>query len=353
MTKVVPALDIEQPAELLSWLRASGWLEPDEEPDVSVLAGGVSSRAVLLRSTRRAWVLKQALAKLRVPVDWFSDPVRVHREASALRWLTTLAPPGSTPAFVFEDSVQHVVCMAAVASPHENWKTMLLEGEVADEQVDRFAEILATIHTRSSTRLDELEPEFGDRSFFETLRLEPYYGYAAEQTPRAATFLLDLQHETRAVRATLVHGDYSPKNVLVHRGRLVLVDHEVSHLGDPAFDLGFSTAHLLSKAHHLPASRVAFLRAAQRYWAGYARRTAGEPWRRELEPRAVRHTLGCMLARVAGRSRLEYLSECRERTSTPSRARAHGRPAGGDAATRRRLGSGARVRRSAVGASQR
>ena len=70
---------------------------------------------------------------------------------------------------------------------------MLLEGEVADEQVDRFAEILATIHTRSSTRLDELEPEFGDRSFFETLRLEPYYGYAAEQTPRAATFLLDLQ----------------------------------------------------------------------------------------------------------------------------------------------------------------
>jgi aminoglycoside phosphotransferase (APT) family kinase protein len=301
-------LDIERADDLVAWLRATGRLPAGEQPEVTVLGGGVSSRAVLVRSDRRAWVLKQALAKLRVPVDWFSDPLRVHREASALRWLAELAPAGSTPRLVFEDADEHVVCMTAVPEPHENWKSMLLAGDVRTEHVERFAAILATIHVRSGRRLGELEEEFGDRAYFETLRLEPYYGYAAETAAAAAPFLRALQGETRSVRATLVHGDYSPKNVLVHAGRLVLVDHEVSHLGDPAFDVGFSSAHLLSKAHHLPASRHDFLAAARTHWGGYARATSGQPWRDGLETRAVRHTIGCLLARVAGRSQLEYLS---------------------------------------------
>jgi 5-methylthioribose kinase len=301
------SLDIEQAEDLIAWLRRSGRLDPDETPEVTVLSGGVSSRAVLLRSNRREWVLKQALPKLRVPVEWFSDPMRVHREASALRWLRELAPAGSTPEFVFEDASEHVVCMTAVPLPHENWKTMLLAGDVRAEHVYGFAEILATIHVRSGRRLGELAAEFGDRSFFETLRLEPYYGYAAEQVPPAAAFLHELQRDTREVQATLVHGDYSPKNVLVQGCRLALVDHEVAHLGDPAFDLGFSSAHLLSKAHHVEGARGGFLDATRTYWAAYAARTADEQWRDGLEARAVRHTLGCLLARVAGRSQLEYL----------------------------------------------
>jgi aminoglycoside phosphotransferase (APT) family kinase protein len=105
----------------------------------------------------------------------------------------------------------------------------------------------------------------------------------------------------------LVHGDFSPKNVLVYGGRLVLLDHEVAHFGDPAFDLGFSLTHLLSKAHHLVATRDAFGRAALDYWRVYSATIGDLPWRGDLEPRAVRHTLACLLARVAGRSPLEYL----------------------------------------------
>jgi aminoglycoside phosphotransferase (APT) family kinase protein len=90
---------------------------------------------------------------------------------------------------------------------------------------------------------------------------------------------------------------------------LILLDHEVIHFGDPAFDLGFSLTHLLSKAHHLPARRAAFGRAATRYWAVY-RETAGDgAWTDDLDARAVRHTLGCLLARVRGRSPLEYLDD--------------------------------------------
>jgi aminoglycoside phosphotransferase (APT) family kinase protein len=105
-----------------------------------------------------------------------------------------------------------------------------------------------------------------------------------------------------------VHGDYSPKNILVHDGRLVLLDHEVIHFGDPAFDLGFSLAHFLSKAHHVETRRREFASAAEIYWRSYGRSLGTPDWAIDLEEHAVRNTLGCLLARVAGRSPLEYLS---------------------------------------------
>jgi aminoglycoside phosphotransferase (APT) family kinase protein len=121
--------------------------------------------------------------------------------------------------------------------------------------------------------------------------------------------LLALIDETRAHIETLVHGDYSPKNILVHDGRLVLLDHEVIHFGDPAFDLGFSLTHFLSKAHHLPERRMAFAQAADRYWNRYYAMVTAEPWAEDLDGRAVRKTLGVLLARVRGRSPLEYLHQ--------------------------------------------
>ncbi|MGE3798674.1 MAG: phosphotransferase family protein [Thermomicrobiales bacterium] len=302
------SLDIEQHAELIGYLHEQGWIEPDEVPDIDVLAGGVSNRTVLVeRANGEAWVLKQALAKLRVQVDWFSPPERVHREADGLRWLERLAPPGTTTPLVFEDFEHHLIAMQAVPRPHRNWKAMLLDGELRTGHVVQFATLLGKIHGKSSERLAELRPVFGDRGYFESLRLEPYYGYTMSQVPDAATFLQALIDETRSHAETIVHGDYSPKNVLVHGDRLILLDHEVIHIGDPGFDLGFSMTHLLSKAHHRGASRDAFAAATKRYWDTYWNIVNTYPWASELEARAVRHTLGCLLARVRGRSPLEYL----------------------------------------------
>jgi aminoglycoside phosphotransferase (APT) family kinase protein len=199
-----------------------------------------------------------------------------------------------------------VLAMQAVGEPHLNWKTALLGGRVQSSHVRQFGCLIAAIHRAASGRA-ELERVFADQSFFESLRIEPYYSYTASQIPETAAFYAALIAETRAERRTLVHGDYSPKNILIHQDRLILLDHEVIHFGDPAFDLGFSLTHLLSKAHHLPALRKAFVQAALRYWGAYDETLGPINWRLGLEPRIVRHTLGCLLARVAGRSTLEYL----------------------------------------------
>jgi 5-methylthioribose kinase len=309
MATVPDTLDIEQHDALLAYLRAAGYIAHHECARFETLPGGVSSRTVLVRRpTPPDWVIKQSLAKLRVDVPWYSDPERIHREALGIRWLSEHAPPSAVPPLVFEDHEHHLLAMEAVPQPHRNWKAVLLSGALDLEHVRQFGYLLGTIHRRSAERRDDVVREFDDRSFFESLRVEPYYAFTASQVPAAASFLTQLIAAVRARRLTLVHGDYSPKNILLHDGRLVLLDHEVMHFGDPAFDLGFSFAHLLSKAHHVRSRRQAFASAAETYWRAY-QETAGAPaWAADLEENAVRHTLGCLLARVAGRSPLEYLT---------------------------------------------
>jgi aminoglycoside phosphotransferase (APT) family kinase protein len=302
-------MDIEQQESLIEYLRRKHRVGPEEALSIEVLHGGVSNRTVLVRREAGVdWVIKQALAKLRVATDWYSSPERVHREALGMRWLNELAPSGTIPRLLFENHDEHLLCMEAVPRPHANWKNMLLAGDIRSEHIFQFGRLLGTIHRQSTERASELEKIFEDRSFFESLRLEPYYAFTAQQVPAAAPFLEQLLTETRSRRECLVHGDYSPKNVLVYQTRLILLDHEVIHWGDPAFDLGFSLTHLLSKAHHVVEHRSQFAQACIEYWQSYLSAVDDVGWMDGLEERAVRHTLGCLLARVAGRSPLEYLS---------------------------------------------
>jgi len=310
-------LDIEQPGALQAWLRDAGHIGSDERVTVTLLTGGVSNRTVqVTRPDGQQWVVKQALEKLRVKVDWYSDPSRVHREAEGLRWLNRLVP-SRVPTLVFEDTTHHLLGMSAVAQPHENWKTMLLQGALLPGHVTQFARLLSDIHSASRDHRDEVAEVFDDRAFFESLRLEPYYAYAAEQLDRdkfGRALLRDLIQATRQRRLTLVHGDFSPKNILVQQGddtdRLILLDHEVIHFGDPAFDVGFALTHLLSKSHHFVGWRDAFADAARRFWRVYHHGLADAAWPVDLEPMAVRHTLACLLARVIGTNGRSNKASC-------------------------------------------
>jgi tRNA A-37 threonylcarbamoyl transferase component Bud32 len=304
------SLDIEDSDQLLNYLRANRRIGLQENPVARRLQGGVSNKTVLLvRQDSSAWVLKQALAKLRVKSDWFSDPKRIRIEADALRFLMTIAPPGTITPLVFEDAEQNVLAMEAVPYPHENWKERLLSGKIELSLVREFGRMLGLIHQRSYFNCAELRAKFQDRTFFSTLRLEPYYQYSATVISAAQPFLTALVADTLSRQETFVHGDFSPKNILIYQQRMVLLDHEVAHFGDPAFDIGFSLTHLLSKAHHLPNSRFALIDAALCYWETYFEFVRELPWGGGLEQRAIRHTVACLLARAVGRSPLEYLNQ--------------------------------------------
>lgn len=182
-------INIENSEELLDYLRRTGRIEPTETPRIEPLRGGVSNRTVLVeRSSGEAWVLKQALEKLRVPVEWLSDPARIRREALALEWLPKLIPDDSLTPLIFKDFEQHLFAMAAVSKPHQNWKSLLLKGELRESHIASFARLLAHIHSHSYEKRNALEPIFDDQ-YFESLRLEPYYIYSAKILPEAESFL--------------------------------------------------------------------------------------------------------------------------------------------------------------------
>ena len=301
--------DIEDFDGLRDYLTTRGYIKSGETVSFTNLRGGVSNRTVKVAWTDgRGWVLKQALAKLRVDVDWFSSPERIGVEAKALRCLNRLAPPGTTPAFIFEDLTQHLMGMEAIPEEHENWKNVLLSGRIISDHFEQFGLLLGAIHRRSSEAISEVRQLFSDTTYFENLRLEPYYLYTARNTEEASDFLNALAQETVLHKDCLVHGDFSPKNTLIYQNKLILLDYEVVHVGDPGFDLGFALTHFLSKAQHLPTERYRLACAAELFWQVYREEIAQLNWAKELEQRVVRHTLGCLLARVAGKSPLEYLT---------------------------------------------
>lgn len=300
--------NIEDFETLREYLETKGHADAYQSPSFRLLSGGVSNRVVLaVFPDGRQWVLKQALDKLRVPGDWFSSPERIHREAAALLEFAKLLGPDSIPRLIFDDRDAHILAMEAVPFPHDNWRSLLLAGIVKQNCFESAGKMLGTIHQRGAARPPAIRATFEDQTFFLSLRIEPYYLYTAQVVPEAKDFLAALIRDCSANRITLVHGDFSPKNILISRGKLVLLDYEVAHWGDPAFDLGFFFALLLSKANHLPEHRGKFLEGLMSAWEHYRLELKSPLTQRDIEPRAVRHTLGCLLARVEGRSPLDYL----------------------------------------------
>lgn len=298
-------MNVEDPASLAPYLHHRGY----EMEESRILPGGVSNNTVLVRlMDGTSIVVKQAREQLKSAAEWISDPARIGQEALAMEWLSHWTPAGSIPGLRFLDTANHILAMEAVPQPHHEWKKLLLSGQIDLNHFSRFGELLASIHRGSYWERSEVEPLFRDQSFFFSLRVEPYYLYAANNEPRAAVFLRELVRETQARRFALVHGDYSPKNVLVRGDQLILLDHEAANFGEPTFDVGFALTHFLSKARHLPEHRERLRAGAHEFWRAYRRGLPATKEFADVSERALRHTLGCLLARVAGKSLLEYLT---------------------------------------------
>lgn len=299
-------VNIEDINSLPIFLQDLGKIEPREKCFMQILKGGVSNKTILFtRGNGEQWVIKQALTKLRVAQDWYCGQERLEIEFKGMQWLSAVLPEGCVPKPVFFNESNHVLAMKAVPQPHDNLKSLLLQGLIDIELMGNLGSLLGMIHSAGKGSA-EAQSLFNDRTFFKSLRLEAYYQFTSSQLPASKPFFANLISETLDIRQTVVHGDFSPKNILVRNRKLILLDHEVMHYGDPAFDIGFCLCHLLSKANHFDDLRSKFIQAAHMFWKSYVKNNDAD---KQTEERAVRHTIGCLLARIKGRSPLEYLNE--------------------------------------------
>ncbi|MBW3536948.1 MAG: aminoglycoside phosphotransferase family protein [Actinobacteria bacterium] len=287
----------------MDYLRRRGTFD-DGAPTVRVLAGGVSSTVLAIEGTTQAVVVKQPLAKLRVPQEWAAKRERAITEGEALtlarRWT-----PDAVPAVHDIDRDLCVVTLELAPADWRCWKQDLLEGKVDVELAADLGRLLGCWHRRSSDDA-ALQAQFSDHDAFEQLRVSPYYRTAALRLPEFRDQIEEVVDAMLATSRCLVHGDFSPKNILVgpHREAWVL-DFEVAHFGDPTFDVAFLLSHLCLKAIHRPDGAAAYLAACEAFWSAYHEELAGSVG---FDERNVSKQLGCLIiARVVGKSPVEYL----------------------------------------------
>jgi 5-methylthioribose kinase len=268
------------------------------------LGGGVSNNVVLVEGPDLRLVLKQSLPKLRVKEDWFSDRERIFRESQALIRLAPQLPAGAVPRILFEDRQNFAYAMAAAPAGAVTWKDELLAGLAKTETAERIGRIHGDI-VRCSWHQDDWAQEFGDQTAFEQLRLHAYYEFTARKYPELANEFAHVLARCRMERHSLVHGDWSPKNMMVFGSDVMSIDYEVIHYGDPAFDVGFLLNHLVLKSIRKPSQAAAYAACASAYWRTLHETIPEADW---LEQAALLHLPLLMLARVDGKSPVEYIS---------------------------------------------
>ena len=312
-----------------------GLIEPDERVKGTALTGGVSSDIWRAELFSGPVCVKRALPRLKVNADWRVPVERSRYEVAWMRAAESIVP-GATPAVLGEDPVTCAFAMAYLEPDrYPLWKSQLMAAEVSTHFADEVGTVLGRIHAASAGRGDFASTFRTDKNFY-AIRLEPYLIAAANKHPDVAGILKRLAGETARVRKVLVHGDVSPKNILAGPSGPVFLDAECAWFGDPAFDLAFCLNHLLLKGMVIMGSREELSRAFAALRTAYLSAVDWEP-ANELEARAARLLPGLALARVDGKSPVEYLHEEADRDRVRAAAKTLlVRPADGlvEAATR-------------------
>ncbi|HLW91559.1 MAG TPA: aminoglycoside phosphotransferase family protein [Roseiarcus sp.] len=297
--------------DLIAALRRLGLIEPGEAARWTPLTGGVSSDIVLVETDRRRFCVKRALPRLKVAAVW-EAPIR--RNAAEAAWMRAVARwlPSAVPAVLGEDSAAGLFAMEYL--PHDShplWKAQLLAGEIDVDFAAAVGRDLAVIHGASAVEPD-IPASFANDDTFEAIRIEPYLRATARAHSALAGRLDELATITLATKRALVHGDVSPKNILRGEKGPIFLDAECAWFGDPAFDVAFCLNHLLLKGARAGANRDAYLPAFGALSEAYLSRVDWEA-PSALEARAAALLPALFLARVDGKSPVEYLTSEAER----------------------------------------
>ncbi|MDX1432637.1 MAG: phosphotransferase [Gammaproteobacteria bacterium] len=299
-------VDAETLALLAEALERMGLLE-GAVPSAVPLAGGVSSDIWRVDLRERSICIKRALAKLRVAADWRAP---VGRNANEVAWLRLAGAvvPDAVPAVLGEVPDLGMFAMAWLdPASHPCWKQQLADGRAEPATAEAVGARLARIHAHTAG-VAAVAERFAADDIFHDIRLDPYLLESARVHAEVAPALERLAADTLAGKRALVHGDVSPKNILVGPRGPVFIDAECAWYGDPAFDVAFCLNHLLLKCLWLPPRREAFLACFDALASAYLAGVTWEP-AAAIEARAAALLPGLMLARVDGKSPVEYLGD--------------------------------------------
>jgi len=291
---------------IIEFVARSGLVPPGSTAQFDRLPGGVSSDIWLVRAGSVAFCVKRALPRLRVAADWQAP---IERNAMEAAWIKAVASfmPEAVPALLGEDAGAGTFAMEYLRpQSFKGWKTQLQHNHVSLSTAAEVGRRLVGIHARFA-RSPGVTAEFATDAIFHAIRLEPYLLATARAHPDLAAALEMLAETTARTKLTLVHGDVSPKNILVGPRGPVFIDAECAWFGDPAFDVAFCLNHLLLKCLWVPSAAPRLMMAFDKLAEAYLGAVDWEPLG-EIDRRTAHLLPGLFLARIDGKSPVEYLT---------------------------------------------
>ena len=284
------------------------------------LEGGVSSDIFRVEAPKATFCVKRALPKLKVAAEWRAPVGRNRYEVDWMRVAGGIVP-ASVPRILAEDREAGAFAMEWL--PPERypvWKAQLRDGILDPSTAASVGDVLGRLHAATADR-PEIATRFATDEGFHAIRLEPYLVATGRAHPDLAGALARLVATTAGTRRVLVHGDFSPKNLLIGPQGPVVLDAECAWFGDPAFDLAFVLNHMLLKGAWKPHWRSGYLHLFAVLVDAYRPHVAWEAWP-ALDARTAALLPGLLLGRIDGKSPVEYLGAEPDRAAVRAFARA-------------------------------
>lgn len=276
-------------------------------PPFEALAGGVSSDIWRVDLPDGPICIKRALAKLRVSMDWRAP---VERNAYEVAWMETAREiePDAAPEILAQDPQAGLFAMPYLDPvTHFLWKEELRQGRADPAVAAETGRRIGHIHAATAGR-DEIAKRFPTDEIFHAIRLEPYLEATSARHPDLRDILFGLARRTACEKRALVHGDVSPKNILIGPKGPIFLDAECAWYGDPAFDIAFCLNHMLLKSLWNPSAHPLFNECFGAMAPAWLSQVDWES-PTEAEARAATLLPGLFLGRIDGKSPVEYITE--------------------------------------------
>ena len=275
--------------------------------DIRRIAGGVSSNVWLVRDADDSYVVKQPLSRLRVQTSWHAPLERSTYEYRWLRMAAQCDPRLVPPIVSFEPDRPLLVTRYLPPTAYPIWQRSLFDGNANAIQAGSVGRALVALHAHTAGKAHSQASFKADQVLLAT-RIEPYFFATALRHPPVASTLRAIGESVLIQGRAVIHGDVSPKNILLGPAVPVFLDAECACYADPAFDLAFCLTHLLLKQVAVTERRAALHRDAQALVHGYS---AGVAWESAaaLLARCAVLLPALMLARIDGKVPVSYLAE--------------------------------------------
>ena len=269
------------------------------------LTGGVSSEVYHVRTNKNNYCIKRSLKRLLVKKKWIANTNRIKFEYLWLKHCQNILKRNIPNTYEFNDKKKYIVMEYLKTSQYKTLKQLYFKRIININTIKLISKHLYKIHSNSSNYKTKKTFEGNYKNFYD-LRLDPYFNEVGRVYPKYKEYIKKINENYIKNSSTLVHGDFSPKNILVDKNKIIYLDAECCNFGDPVFDLVFFTNHLLIKSIYFKDKSQEFIKLYVSFYKEYLSNLSTKNFNSYID-RIIKMTPIMLLSRIDGKSPVEYI----------------------------------------------